>query len=473
MRIDFRQGIITYPIAGTTQAFLSASGEYVSLQSANGRTDVAFAHGSENYLLSETSDAPNVWGPLPSNTDCWLYWDIDLRTGVRTFGFTTLQPITSGQQPSPVTNQHWFDTTTNTMKVVVGGQFRIVARVFAAKVANGTFASVATGVGSRVFAGTQVGITTPDVRIGQILFDDNGSPIRRVDGRLFTTEHEVFIDGSAVNTVKLDAAIIPATAVGVLPKFHVVKFTDFGKINLAGYADIQESSIAMLTEDLTADQTGVVVVQGYITNPGWNWATVGAPLWIDGTGRLVDVDPHLSNPQAYPTAKPPIARVFARDSVIFDQGLGGIGPRGLTGYAANAVSRAGDTMTGALILNANPIVALGAATKQYVDTSAATSSVVIANATGTITLDASKNMFKITQTGAITYAFSNVPLATAITIIVVRSGIFAETWPTNVIWQDGVTPAASSVLGLTDIYTLITVDSGTPWIAAPFALGVS
>lgn len=40
---------------------------------------------------------------------------------------------------------------------------------------------------------------------------------------------------------------------------------------------------------------------------------------------------------------------------------------GLPTYDASYVKKAGDTMTGALILNADPALPLGAATKQYVD----------------------------------------------------------------------------------------------------------
>jgi len=97
----------------------------------------------------------------------------------------------------------------------------------------------------------------------------------------------------------------------------------------------------------------------------------------------------------------------------------------------------------------------------------------ILNATGIVTLNCTNHMFKVTQTGPITFSFSNVPAATVITIIVVRTGVFAETWPSNVIWQDQIVPAASAINGLMDIYTLMTVDAGVPWIAAPFALGVS
>lgn len=333
MRIDFRQGIITYPSSGQNQTFLSYSGGYVSFNSANGRTDVAFAHLTENYLLSESTDVANAWGPLSPGVDYWLYWDIDLRTAVRTFGFTTLQPVTTSVQPSIVEGQHWFNSSTTTMYVATSGAYRPVARVFAAKVRDGVFTPLGIGVYNKPFAGTQVGLTTQGARTGRILIDNSGLPIRRVDGRFFTTETEFFVDGSPVNVTTLEGAVVQATAQSVLPKFHVVKFTEFGKIASATYDDIQTSTIALLNEDLTINQVGAVIVQGYVSNPDWNWPAL-SNLWVGETGELVATDPHESDPISYPIARPPVARVVSPTSIIFDQGLGGIGPRGATGTSA-------------------------------------------------------------------------------------------------------------------------------------------
>lgn len=97
----------------------------------------------------------------------------------------------------------------------------------------------------------------------------------------------------------------------------------------------------------------------------------------------------------------------------------------------------------------------------------------INNATGAVTLDCTKNVFNITQTGNATYSFSNIPAAAVITIIIHRTGAYTDTWPASVVWQDNITPAPSSVAGLTDVYSMLTVDTGTMFIAAPFAQGVS
>jgi len=154
MVLDFQQGIVTYPTLAGLQSFLAYGGGFVSLQTTNGRVDITFAHGQENYLLSESSSVPNAWGPLSSGVDYWLYWDIDLRTGVRTFGATQLAPFYGPSfVGTPTQDQHWFDTTARKMYVYNTGAFHNVARVFAAKINTSTFTPLGTGFPSLPYAG--------------------------------------------------------------------------------------------------------------------------------------------------------------------------------------------------------------------------------------------------------------------------------------------------------------------------------
>lgn len=352
MILDFQQGIVTYPTASGLQTFLAYSGGFVSLQTTNGRVDITFAHGQENYLLSESSNVNNAWGPLSNGVDYWLYWDIDLRTGVRTFGHTTLAPFYGASfVGSPTQGQHWFDTSARKMYVYEMGAFHNVARVFAAKINTSTFTPLGAGFAGLPFAGTQAGLNIAGSKAGRIIVDDDGKPIRRVDGRFFTSESDFFVNGSPVNTIRLEANIITATAVQPLAKFQVVKLVAFGKIAPAQYDDIGQTAIAMLMENLNTGQTGTVCVQGYVTNPAWNWASVGAPLWTDDTGSLVEVDPHVDNAFVYPQGRVPVARVFSPTSVFFDQGLGGKGDQGTDGAVtgvqlatARVVATAGQTV---------------------------------------------------------------------------------------------------------------------------------
>lgn len=409
MVLDFQQGIVTYPSALSLQSFLSYNAGFVSLQTTNGHVDVTFAHGQSNYLLTEASNVVNAWGPLVSGIDYWLYWDINLLTGVRTFGTTQIPPTHGAfKPPAPVTDQHWFDTTNKRMYVYNGSQFVNVVRVFACKINSSTLVPLGTGIPSAPYAGTQVGLNTSNVASGRIISDNTGMPIRRVDGRFFTSEDDFFVNGSPVNVIRLEANIVSGTALTNIARFQVVKFAAFGQLSPAQYEDVGSSAIAMLMEDLTTGQTGTVAMQGLITNPQWNWPVVGATLWVDDTGALTPIDPHVANALVYPNSKVPVARVISQTSVFFDQGLGGKGDRGETGLSGGVslatttifgvarlstpaldigtpivvgdndtrltdkVQKTGDVMTGPLILSGDPIVNMGAATKQYVDSRSGT-----------------------------------------------------------------------------------------------------
>lgn len=349
MHVDFRQGIITYPRIGQNQTFLQYNGGYVSLSCANSRTDIAFAHATSNYLLSETVDVHNAWGPLNAGVSYWLYWDIDLRTAARTFGMTTVQPVVSPLQPTAVEDQHWFNTDSNTMYVATSGSYRPVVRVFAAKITDGSFVSLGSDA-IAPYAGSQVGVNH-SVKAGRILLDDAAAPIRRSDGTFFTTETQMFVDGASVNATLLEGAIVTVTSTSAIPKYHVVRLTEFGKIGSATYNDVSNSTIGLLLEDLTVNQVGTVVLQGYVTNPDWNWASL-TNLWVGVAGELVELDPHLQNPLTYPTKKPPVARVVSPTSIFFDQGLGGIGERGPSGEPLRIAST---TASGVARLNIDPL----------------------------------------------------------------------------------------------------------------------
>ncbi len=452
MRIDFRQGIIKYPFTNNQQTFLIKQGSYVTLSTDNGIIDYTTIHGDQDYLFTETSNVPNAWGPFDPNTDYWLYFDINLLTGVRTFGSTKLIPfigngLTIGYQEVVFNNitlttntnitttnfdfninidgtihtfiidgnncstfellisefntkldpyayvefntentslkfisktagehslitltydstvimslltgfdyinqpvigtdipttfiqdQHWFNTLTNKMNVYDGSKWNEVIRVFAAKLNNNTFTPLGSSYNilsydgqlipsntNTPFAGSQVHITATDVIAGRILFDGNGKPIKKSNGAFFTTEDEFFINGSPVNSIKLESNVLRAIAREYIPKYHVVKYSDFDNINLAHYNDIQKNVLAIMVEDTSIDQVGTMCVEGVFYNTQWNWSTVGIPLWIDDTGAFTETNLFITDLINHPYEKPPVAWVLSPTSILFDQNFGG------------------------------------------------------------------------------------------------------------------------------------------------------
>lgn len=372
MIIDFHQGIVTYPASGSIQQFLAYQGGYVTLSTSNGRVDIVATHGVEDYLHTESTTVSQAWGPITPGVDAWLYWDINTRSAVRTFGITYVQPVFGSSPPnSPVNDQHWFDVTAKQMKVYNSALSKWVTfiRVFACKINNGVFSSMGSNLSSP-YAGTQAGLTSPEVLAGRIIVDVEGKPIRRANGSFFTTEDEFFVNGSPVNALRLESVVQDVTAGEPIAANQIVKYTAFGEVLLATYNDTQTTAIAISLENIATNEAGIVGIQGVITNPNWAWAEVGIPLWIHGTipGYLTDVDPHVVSTIDYPEKKPPVARVLTPNTVFFDQGLGGLGmasgePIDLDGY----VLKAGDTMSGNLSLPATQNSSTHATTKGYVD----------------------------------------------------------------------------------------------------------
>ena len=89
---------------------------------------------------------------------------------------------------------------------------------------------------------------------------------------------------------------------------------------------------------------------------------------------------------------------------------GGTNPSTISGFGiADAVNKTGDTMTGSLILNANPTVALGAATKQYVDSVISGSAFTV---TGGLTYSGSHLAIGTVSSSRIVINSSNIDLAT-------------------------------------------------------------
>lgn len=114
-------------------------------------------------MIEERENAVDAWGPLVWNSSwgpapvgpftSYLYLDINLASGALTRGFTHLLPRFATVAPvTPGKDQHWFDTTTNIMKVWDGARWTPKARVFA-----GTFTGGTNVINENAF-GSQVGL---------------------------------------------------------------------------------------------------------------------------------------------------------------------------------------------------------------------------------------------------------------------------------------------------------------------------
>jgi hypothetical protein len=146
-----------------------------------------------------------------------------------------------------------------------------------------------------------------------------------------------YADGAQVTAVNLNAHVNNATLVpgAISDKTAVATVTGADSILILQSATLKKATITQLQASITPDLTPYVNKNGSVAM----------------TGELT-----LSS-------STPAAALSAASRGYVDTGLAT--KQGTIGYTP--ANKAGDTFTGAVILNANPSVALGAATKQYVD----------------------------------------------------------------------------------------------------------
>ncbi|MGI0075911.1 MAG: hypothetical protein ACREAU_00715 [Nitrosopumilaceae archaeon] len=421
--MKFRQGIVRHQkTIINTQDFLAPGigihADKVTLKSTNDVTIITFADGNTNYLYTEPRTITNAWiGPFTSPTTYWLYWDIHPITGIRTFGHSLFPPVFAPLAPvSPAVGQHWFNTTSTAMFEWNGSRFVPRIRVFAVEYTNAlTFTSLS--INSPDFNGTQAGLTVPNSS-GSLIFDVGGNPVKRGDGKFFTTE-DVFVAGIPTGgNMRINTIILEAQSQAPLDAFTIVQWIDFRKVIPGTPFDQAEVFYGMVEEDASTSEVVRITVEGLITNQAWDWTSLGVNsfLFINTTGELVGV-PVIPNqipvarvvdPQTIILRPPTITTEVA--SGVTDHGaLTGLGdddhlqyfnePRGDARYSQlghlhvkaditdfahthpisevinlqteldNRLLKTGDAMTaGFLTLFQNPTSTLHAATKGYVDT---------------------------------------------------------------------------------------------------------
>lgn len=374
MLVGFRQGLVRAPAN-----FLMKNGTAVSLQvPPSDIVIVTIADGNSNYLISEKHTIVNAWtGPYASNTNYWLYWDIHLVTGERTFGHTLMEPL---EGPTPPANakdgQHWFDTTSNQMKVYIYAvkRWQRVIRVFAAKLAQGgVFVSMSRQ--SPSFVGTQVGLNIP-TSSGALIYDNLGGVLKKKDGTYFTTEDYALTGIAYSSQVKYASVQIRAEADAYMPPLTLVRFTDFNVVRPASNHVVDKVTYGIIETEANVGDIVNVTMDGVIRSAMWDWTSAGinAPIFVDGYGALTNV----------PSIPPiPVAVVVDKDAILLRPSslTNGLADEASARAAGDAlkVSKAGDTLTGTLTFTngatitgvVNPVAATDVANKQYVDALAA------------------------------------------------------------------------------------------------------
>lgn len=336
--ISFRQGLFA-PAFSAAPPFLqktTSAGDTVDLIISNAFTrpvKVTFAHYDTNYLLEEDISVFAAWGsggpnngPLMDTTDPkWLYWDVNLNTGARTFGWTNVSP-TIGTSPSGslVHGKHWFDMNVMAMKVYdavsATPHWRDVIRVFAAKYEGGNFYPpypLHTYQNSKWVNGSQVGLdvgtfpglTKDDCISGPIMFSaSTGQPLRQGRNSQFaTTETVLTVSNYSGSNVKFDSAFACAQAEESIPAFHLVSMTPGRKIALASSNNEFSFVSGLVVDNLYIDDVGQVITSGIVRNEQWDWtdSQINRPLFCGVTGEI--------------TLDPPVVGVSQQVGFVYDR----------------------------------------------------------------------------------------------------------------------------------------------------------
>lgn len=295
MRVSFRQGIVSYQTdVAQSMQFLVRTSAGVTLYVSPTPTTINFAHGNANYLFTESRTVENAWLGNFANKDTWLYWDLNTKTGVRTFGSTAIAPIVGSVQPKqPAVGQHWFNTTNTTMYEWVG-IWNPVIRVFAAKLKAGTTFESMADIPLRInFGGSQVS-NRQVVDAGAIMYDAAGHPLKAGNGAFYTTT-DAFITGVPTNaSVKIESVLADGIADEAIPAYSVVYFSDFSKLKLANAYSSASKVVGIVSVDAYRGMDVQVTTNGIVTNPAWAWTAVNKLVYVNATGKIVDT-PDVAN----------------------------------------------------------------------------------------------------------------------------------------------------------------------------------
>lgn len=289
MKIKYRQGVLSHQ---TSPFFLDKTGNKIFIRANSENTLITIAFGNIDFLYAETEDIL-AWTGLFAAGKYWLYWDIDLETGTRTFGKTEKEPMVDFKLPdNPSIDQHVFLRSNNKMQVWDGLRWNTVARVFAGIVES-------NAVTPYNILSSQAGLNY-ESRAGFLLFDQNGYLIKTHGGEPLNTETSIMTQSSIFNDTKLSSNIIPVKSkYGIIPKYKCVSWVDSDNtVETTSSKELRRCN-AVTLETVQRGENARVITQGYITDlVDLNWAKPpNTPLFVGNGGELTTEPPTTKSSQ--------------------------------------------------------------------------------------------------------------------------------------------------------------------------------
>jgi hypothetical protein len=290
----------------------------------------------------------------------------------------------------------WFNTVTNIWYEYNGSTFTEVVRVLAAKYTNATTLQ-SVSIDAPAFTGTQVGLTS-SARVGSLVFDSTGAPIKTGSGNKFFTTEDAFVTGVPTGAgLRVNNIVVSGQANAPIAAYQVVQYNDYAQIGVADPFQQGLRVFGILEEDAATNEVVNFLVEGMIYNSAWDWPAAGAdandPVYADFAG-MITLTPVIPN-------QLPVGVVIGIQEILFAPGLfpqivatnpgitdhGNLEPSSLLdddhpqyhndarGDLRYLQLATGGTLQGNLIMNAGtdviltdlPINPTDAANKQYVD----------------------------------------------------------------------------------------------------------
>lgn len=297
MQLQYSQGLIrgqTDP-SSSAKLFLQKSATNVSIYVTDMSLQAVLAHKDKNYIIEEPANVGSAWTVPPGA--CWLYWDIDLATGVVTRGTTQVEPLFGPMTPpdyigiydlQPVNDMHFFNTLTRQHYVYDEENMVWVEklRVFAGQVdENGVLTAKPYASQVGLVGATTAGYILRNI-YGEPIVSDNGTFMNTGTGYTITTGSNVPLN------VSLDATTVFALAAEPLPELIAVAPDSTG-----GWVPANGP-----TGKMAIGITVNPVAQGVLFKPAtygvirhdqffFDVADIGKTVWLGANGELLTTRP--------------------------------------------------------------------------------------------------------------------------------------------------------------------------------------
>lgn len=279
MKAKFRQGIIKYQ---RTPSFLQLSEEKnITLDCS--RTDVLlnFCYGKSNYLFYEKNTISNAWELPKKFTGGWLYWDIDINSGERTFGVTFFDPFITSKPTTPEYNQMFFDRKNTTYYYWNNSSWVECIRIIAGYVES-TLKIIP------IHKGSQVNIFETCI-LSELIFDNQKQPVKKVNKTNVDIENTSINEVNQIDNLSYDQLMLNAgIANSNLQKGKCVYWTNY---NILDYADssLNNMAVGILENDISKGKFCPITSKGFVKNNNWVWdLPPNTPLFLGKSGEITE-----------------------------------------------------------------------------------------------------------------------------------------------------------------------------------------